>query len=407
MPEPQPLRRVVIALIFQSSFASAAFAQSTWYVDVHGTAPGDGSLAAPFTSLQYALDRPTTLNGDTLIVAPGTYVENLTLVDLSVTIASTDGAARTAIRAAGPGDVVRVESLGGSVVTLEGITLQGGQGAQDDGLHVLAQSAVILRDCVLTGNAGAGVHTDFDVSIEECTIVGNGIGVQSTGVGNIQMKNSIVWDNVECIQLNPSIHFMRWCTLPCDSLVFNGQNVDPQFIDAAHGDFALGAGSPCIDAGDPAELDTDGSRIDMGAFDYDLLHVSDFESYCTTSPNSAGAGAVIGGQGSTSASADDLLLFVHSAPPQQFGVFFHGSAANALPFAGGTLCVSGNVVRMLPANGISAGGAAMRPVVQGSASAAGFVPGSTRFVQFWYRDPGAPHGTGSNLSDALIVRIRP
>lgn len=47
----------------------------------------------------------------------------------------------------------------------------------------------------------------------------------------------------------------------------NGNSsVDPRFVDAAAGDFRLMSDSACIDAADPALLDTDGSRADMGSF---------------------------------------------------------------------------------------------------------------------------------------------
>jgi len=41
---------------------------------------------------------------------------------------------------------------------------------------------------------------------------------------------------------------------------------DPDFVDALAGDLTLAAGSPGIDAGDPALTDPDGSRADMGAY---------------------------------------------------------------------------------------------------------------------------------------------
>jgi len=54
---------------------------------------------------------------------------------------------------------------------------------------------------------------------------------------------------------------------PCTPLTFEGidgnLSVDPLFADAAS--FALGTGSPLIDAGDPSILDVDGTRSDMGA----------------------------------------------------------------------------------------------------------------------------------------------
>jgi hypothetical protein len=53
--------------------ASLASAQSTWRGDDGATPPGNGTLASPYASIQYAIDQPTTIDGDLVLVAPGTY----------------------------------------------------------------------------------------------------------------------------------------------------------------------------------------------------------------------------------------------------------------------------------------------------------------------------------------------
>lgn len=49
-------------------------------------------------------------------------------------------------------------------------------------------------------------------------------------------------------------------------------HVDPQFVDAANGDYRLLCTSPCIDAGDPASSATcSGKRIDIGALEFEYV----------------------------------------------------------------------------------------------------------------------------------------
>ncbi len=124
-------------------------------------------------------------------------------------------------------------------------------------------------------------------------------------------------------------------------------------------------------------------------------------SYCLTSPNSVGNGAVIGFTGLTSVAQNDLFLTVGGAPPNQFGIFYFGDGQVQLPFGLGFRCVGGSIIRLVPALPIGSGGTASLKLDFDSAPVAGkLIPGSTWFFQFWYRDPAAG-GAGFNLSDGL------
>ncbi len=127
-------------------------------------------------------------------------------------------------------------------------------------------------------------------------------------------------------------------------------------------------------------------------------------SYCVTSPNSVGAGALMAWSGSTSIANNDLSLVVRGAVPGQFGLFFLGDARAFVPVANGMRCVGGQVARF-GALAIDGQGGAQVLLDLGALPGGTLVTsGMSLDFQFWYRD-GAGGGAGSNLSDALEVRF--
>jgi glucose/arabinose dehydrogenase len=126
-------------------------------------------------------------------------------------------------------------------------------------------------------------------------------------------------------------------------------------------------------------------------------------SYCVTSPNSAGPGALMGSQGLGSMAANNLVLTTTGCPGNINGLYFFGDGQTQVPMGNGVRCIASNLVRM--------------PVVQtnfiGDATfnfdfnapyAVGLLPGSTKNFQFWYRDVPAG-GALFNVSDGLAVPI--
>jgi len=132
-------------------------------------------------------------------------------------------------------------------------------------------------------------------------------------------------------------------------------------------------------------------------------------TYCTTSPNSVGPGAIISSTGSGSVSDNNFGIAVAGLPTGQPGIFFYGNLQTSAPFGQGTVCVAGTsgVVRIKPALTSSFLGTANKnldftlpPFDAGYGMITG---GSTWNFQYWYRDPG----NGFNLSDALSVTFCP
>jgi uncharacterized protein (TIGR03790 family) len=129
-------------------------------------------------------------------------------------------------------------------------------------------------------------------------------------------------------------------------------------------------------------------------------------TYCPLTPNSVGPGSSIAMAGSTSVSANDLVLSASACPANQFGIFFYGPSAGQVPFGDGNRCVTGQMFRLPVIQADGAGQASYAIDVTAPPQPTGQITsGSTWFFQFWYRDPSGGGGSGFNLSDAIELNF--
>lgn len=118
-------------------------------------------------------------------------------------------------------------------------------------------------------------------------------------------------------------------------------------------------------------------------------------SYCVGKITSSMSIPSIGAAGVPSASTGGFSLTLSGAVPLKAALVFGGSQPASKPFQGGTLCVASPIQRSQTTSTNATGFAQhFLPITP-------VMVGSTRFYQWWFRDPQDPFGSG--LSNALEV----
>jgi len=180
--------KTTVAVAVLAAMVGFAGAGTTIYVDVNNTTGvEDGSAAHPYNTIQEGID--AAANGDEVIVAPGTYPENVTFVGSGITadftLRSTDPTdpdvvAATVIDGGAAGRVVTLDGAETGSVELLGLTITNGWAVTGAGIKGSGTHAAITR-CVVTGNSyasdavdihGVGMH-NCDGPITHCIISDN------------------------------------------------------------------------------------------------------------------------------------------------------------------------------------------------------------------------------------------
>ena len=116
----------ILFLLVALCAAPAARATDLLHVDAAAPCPGAGTPAAPFCTIQAALDAASP--GDEIVVAAGVYAERLDFLGKDVLLRSDAGPATTVVDAGGLGSVVTFAHGEGPGAVLRGFTLRNGTG---------------------------------------------------------------------------------------------------------------------------------------------------------------------------------------------------------------------------------------------------------------------------------------
>ncbi len=195
------------------------------------------SSAIAGTTIHVPADQPTiqaginaASNGDTVLVSPGTYYENINFMGKAITLTSASGPAVTIIDGSNAyaaaatfssGESLRSVlsgftlrngmpevSIQNSSPTVKGNVIAGGITYSSDGLYSSSGSPLIQGN-LIAGNAGNGIvsWTDVGVQIIGNVIAGNGdSGINSQYAGGLDLiqQNSIIANGSDGIFFFPS-----------------------------------------------------------------------------------------------------------------------------------------------------------------------------------------------------------
>jgi len=155
-----------------------------------------------YATIQAALT--AAASGDTVLVAPGTYVgsgnKDLDFAGKSIVLRSSGGAAATVIDCEGSGRGIHFHTNETAAARVEGLTIRGGGvGGSGGAIHCMTASPTIT-DCVFTANTATNggavsVHFFGAPALECCRITGN--TAQEGGALHFMYAGSVVVS--ECI----------------------------------------------------------------------------------------------------------------------------------------------------------------------------------------------------------------
>jgi uncharacterized protein (TIGR02145 family)/uncharacterized delta-60 repeat protein len=161
-----------------------AYVGPVWHVSTEGSdETGDGSQETPFASIQAGIN--TSQSGDTVLVQPGNYIENINysgknivVGSLTLTTRDTSFISQTIIDGNQSGSVVTITNGEDSTAVLSGFTITNGFAVNGGGIYIDGGSLFISHNRItdnIATNWGGGLSLNHDgqTKIADCLIDSN------------------------------------------------------------------------------------------------------------------------------------------------------------------------------------------------------------------------------------------
>jgi len=281
------------------------------------------SVPDDYGTIQEGIDASS--DGDTVLVQPGTYVENINfnghnivLGSLFLTTEDDFYVTSTIINGSSVGSVITIENNEDSTTMIIGFTIINGHAHEGAGIY--CKSNIKIFNNIITENEagryyeypgyGAGIYCEYSNPIIMGNIIykntaigwgtdgrpvpGFGAGILC-GSSEAMIINNIIYGNylsigsgggIHCSESNPVIKNniimsnesgeisldenstpeITYCDIRNGWVGEGNIDEDPLFIDPLNYSFNVCSQSPCIDTGDPAIIDPDNSRSDIGLY---------------------------------------------------------------------------------------------------------------------------------------------
>ncbi|MFC1687742.1 right-handed parallel beta-helix repeat-containing protein [Patescibacteria group bacterium] len=232
----------------------------------------NGSVEYPFNTIQEGVNLAQA--GDTVLVQPGTYNEQVAISVSGISLVGTDH--NTTIIDGGGGDaVISTEGITEGIIT--GFTIRNARNGIvanndsenitikenliidtiDTGIHFSRSSGSLINNTIAVENSDKGVVIDRFGSIEmrNNIITANRVGIEAFGADLVTTSYNNIWGGGN-IGFTPGTGDISY---------------DPRFEDPATHDYHLQIGSASVDTGDPGDDYTyeptpNGGRINQGVY---------------------------------------------------------------------------------------------------------------------------------------------